>query len=219
MLEMKTGFRKSYHINPRPDISALVPFGTEKVLDVGCSAGELGKYLKENKGIKEVIGIEFNKEAAEIAAKCIDKVITGDVEKIDLQFETEYFDCIIYADILEHLIDPWITLEKQNKILKKNGIIIVSLPNIRYFYTFLNLILGKWEYTDRGIFDRTHLRFFTLKSIIKLLNNASYNVITIKRNYRLFENSGKYSNIAKVLSCWLFRDFFTFQYLIIAKKQ
>ncbi|NJD78899.1 MAG: class I SAM-dependent methyltransferase, partial [Candidatus Methanoperedens sp.] len=178
MLEMKTGFRKSYHINPRPDISALVPFGTEKVLDVGCSAGELGKYLKENKGIKEVIGIEFNKEAAEIAAKCIDKVITGDVEKIDLQFETEYFDCIIYADILEHLIDPWITLEKQNKILKKNGIIIVSLPNIRYFYTFLNLILGKWEYTDRGIFDRTHLRFFTLKSIIKLLINASYNVIT-----------------------------------------
>ncbi len=214
---MKTEFRESYHINPRPDIFALIPPFTEKVLDVGCGAGELGRAIKENKGVKEVVGIELNEDAAKIASRYLEKVFLQDINKFDLPYENKYFDCIICADILEHLIDPWHILNKIKKLLKDDGFIIVSIPNIRHIHTFLSLLRGDWDYVDRGIFDRTHLRFFTLKSITKSLTAAGYDVITFKRNYRLFENSGKYTNISKILSFYFFRDFFTFQYIIVAK--
>lgn len=215
---MERNFSNSYHVNPRWDILPLIPPNTKKVLDVGCSAGELGFKLKEKLKVEKVIGIEFNKDAAKIASNRLDEVFTGDVENIDLPFESDYFDCIIYADILEHLIDPWTILQKHNKLLKNKGFIVVSIPNIRHIHTFSNLLRGNWKYVERGIFDKTHLRFFTLKSITESLQNAGYTIVFVKRNYRLFEKSSRLSSIAKILSCWIFRDYFTFQYLIVAQK-
>ena len=216
---MKREFNNSYHVNPRLDILTLIPTNTKKVLDVGCSAGELGKNLKEKLHVEEVIGIEFNEDAAKIASGHLDEVFIGNVEDINLPFESDYFDCIIYADILEHLINPWAVLKKHKNLLKGDGFIIISIPNIRHIHTFSNLLRGNWKYVSRGIFDKTHLRFFTLKSVTESLNNAGYSIVILKRNYRLFEGSGKFASVAKVLSCWIFRDFFTFQYLIVARKQ
>lgn len=215
---MEREFSDSYHINPRFDILALIPPNTKKVLDVGCSSGELGSKLKEKLNVEKVIGIEFNEDAAKIASKNLDEVFIGDAENINLPFENDYFDCIIYADILEHLINPWTVLQKHKKLLRSEGFIIVSIPNIRHIHTFSNLLRGNWKYVDRGIFDKTHLRFFTLKSITESLQDAGYSIVFLKRNYRLFERSSRFSSLAKVLSCWIFRDFFTFQYLIVAQK-
>lgn len=216
---MNIEFKDSYHSNVRNDILNIIPSKVKRVLDVGCGSGLLGKSLKD-KGVQTVIGIELNKKAAGIASNRLDEVLIGDIEKVSLlQFGDAFFDCIIYADILEHLVDPWSVLSKHREFLSDDGFIIISIPNIRHIHTFWNLLRGNWTYVDRGIFDRTHLRFFTLRSIIESLNNAGYDVITINRDYRIFERSGRFGNIAKFLSLWFFRDFLTFQYLIVGRRK
>ena len=152
----------------------LIPPGTERILDVGCGRGDMGKALKE-RGFKEVAGIEMNEEAAQKGKGYYDRFIVGDVEKLDLPFEKEYFSCIIYGDVLEHLIDPVKVLKKHHKLLKKDGRIICSIPNIRYYRVLKKLVFkGKWEYTDDGIMDRTHLRFFTLASIRQMFEESGF---------------------------------------------
>jgi len=130
-----------YYEYIREDVLSLIPLDVGYVLDIGCGAGALGRALKE-KGIKKVVGIELNEKIANIASKYIDYVIIGDVERLGIPLEDEYFDCIIYADILEHLKDPWLLLKRYKKILKSSGIIVVSLPNIRHYTTLLNLLKG-----------------------------------------------------------------------------
>lgn len=92
-------------------------------------------------------------------------------------FDKATFDYIVCADVLEHLIDPWIVLSDLVSFLKPGGRIMVSLPNVRHWSIWLPLILrGHWEYRESGIMDRTHLRFFTRFSAIELLNNAGGDV-------------------------------------------
>lgn len=90
----------------------------------------------------------------------------------------KYFDYIICADILEHLSDPWVILNKIHKWLKDDGKIIVTLPNIRNYRILKDLVfLGKWEYKESGILDKTHLRFFTKSSFSKALSRADFEII------------------------------------------
>ncbi|AEF97063.1 class I SAM-dependent methyltransferase [Methanotorris igneus] len=146
----------------------------KKVLDVGCSAGHLSKVFKEN-GC-EVVGIELDDESAKIARNyCID-VIKGDVETINLNYPDEYFDVIVFGDILEHLKNPQTVLIKLRRYLKKDGYIVCSIPNIAHITVRLMLLMGKWEYEDVGLLDRTHLRFFTKKTAIKLAENAGFKI-------------------------------------------
>lgn len=214
---MKYTKPNNYYNNFRSDIMPLVPTTSKCILDVGCGTGALGVSLKHQNKVK-VVGIEIDKYAANQAVKKLDYVIQGDVEIINLPFEHKTFDCIIYADILEHLRDPWKIMDKHKQYLKCGGTIILSIPNIQHIYTFYNLLRGRWDYKDRGIFDRTHLRFFTRKSIQKMLNNNGYEIIKIKRNYRFIESSDVFNQILKFIPFDIIRDFFTFQYLIEAKN-
>jgi len=191
------------------------------VLDVGCSIGTLGSQIKKRYKTVEVIGIEIDKKMAEVAKKRLDKVLVEDVEKINLEdyFEREYFDCIIFADVLEHLVDPWSVLKKATYFLDKNGIIIASIPNIRYYDTILNLVFrGYWPYRERGIHDKTHLRQFTLKNIKEMFEYSKLKITRIDRKYRLVEWPSPYNQFSKFLRICPICDFFTFQYLIVAKK-
>lgn len=216
---------EEYYKSTRADIQQLIQKNVRRVLDVGCGAGMLGHALK-SKGVQEVIGIELDEKAAKVASKHLDKVIIGDVENLELPFENGYFDCIIYADILEHLKDPWSILKQHKKFLAPNGSVIASIPNVRHCSTFLNLIKGEWPYASRGIFDSAHLRFFTLKSILRMFDEAGYTLDSVKRNYRLFENRTKYGSVggglskiaSKLLPFCPFREFFVFQYVVIARR-
>jgi 2-polyprenyl-3-methyl-5-hydroxy-6-metoxy-1,4-benzoquinol methylase len=99
------------------------------------------------------------------------------VEKVELPFERGHFDCILYGDVLEHLINPWQVLKEHRSFLRNGGAIICSIPNIRHYRVIRRLVFrGKWEYTDSGILDRTHLRFFTLGSIQKMLEEAGFEI-------------------------------------------
>ena len=164
-----TNFNQSY-IGVRKDILALLPENLNKVLDIGCSTGALGEQIKRKSGA-EVTGVEINKQMAKISQEKLNSVIVGNIEEINLEdvIPLNSFDCIIFADTLEHLKNPWKTLKTISTFLSDGGTIIASIPNVRHYSTIINLIFrGYWPYRERGIHDKTHLRFFTLKNIVTI---------------------------------------------------
>jgi len=111
----------------------------------------------------------------------------GDVEQVSLPVDMEPFDCIVFADVLEHLRDPWGTMEQYLQRLKPGGYVVASIPNVRNFYLLYNLIVrGQWRYEDSGLLDRTHLRFFTRKEIMELFSVAGLEVEMVSENRERF---------------------------------
>ena len=213
-------FNPSY-IGVRYDILDLVPDNVNKVLDIGCSTGILGEKIKKiNRA--EVVGIELDEQMAKLAREKLNNVITEDVDKINLAdyFVPNYFGCIIFADILEHLKNPWDVLKNATNFLNNDGFIIVSVPNVRHYTTIVNLVFrGYWPYRERGIHDKTHLRFFALKNIKELFQYANLKIVRIERNYRIIESPNPLNRYTKYLVLPFVRNFFVFQYLVVAKKQ
>lgn len=168
-----------FAVNERPDIEELVPPHTQALLDVGCGTGRLGGSLK-TLGIPRVVGVELNPRAAAEARAMLDEVVVADIEKDPLPFADGSFDCIVYGDILEHLVDPWTTLHSQRRLLTPAGAVVVSIPNVAYWRNVLDILRGRWEYTASGTLDATHLRFFTWAGIEQLLDQAGYRVERVK---------------------------------------
>jgi len=218
-IEKNNNFNISY-IGERNDILNLIPNNVKRVLDIGCSIGTLGEKIKK-RNHAEIVGIEINEQMGKIAKEKLDKVIIGDIENVNLfdYLVPNYFDCVIFADILEHLKDPWSVLKNATSFLNNNGIIIVSVPNVRHYSTIINLLFkGYWPYRERGIHDKNHLRFFTLKNIKELFRYADLKIDKIVRKYRIIERPHLLNKCSKYLALTFIKDFITFQYLIIAKK-
>ncbi len=208
------------YMGARPDVLALLPDSVERVLDVGCSVGTLGRSIKEIHGAW-VAGIEFDEGMASVARNQLDKVLVGDATEIFAQgqLKDEEFDVIIFADVLEHLVDPWKILSLATENLSEHGVIIASIPNIRFYNSLFNVaVLGKWPYRDRGIHDRTHLRFFTLKNIRELFNQAGLVIEKQSVNYRIIERPHGINRYAKYLALPGLKGFLAYQYLVRAKK-
>jgi 2-polyprenyl-3-methyl-5-hydroxy-6-metoxy-1,4-benzoquinol methylase len=217
----RKGFNPAY-VGQRPDIQKLIPYGVGSVLDVGCSNGALGASLKAKRKKVKVFGIEMSPEMAKVAAAQLDKVFVGDASEVILNgsLAGHEFDVIIFADLLEHLVDPWRVLKVATKHLKPGGSIITSIPNIRHIDTIYNLVIkGRWPYRDRGIHDRTHLRFFTMKNIEEMFENAGLQIDNIETNYRFWERGHKYNRYAKHFAIPGIKNFLAFQYLMRARKK
>lgn len=209
------------YVGQRKDIVAFVPSGAKRVLDIGCSVGMLGRSIKKQRAA-EVVGIEVNREMANVALKKLDKVLVHDVEKIKLSehFCPKYFDCIILADILEHLREPWNVLKGTYDILADSGVLIASMPNVRHYSTIISLVLkGYWPCRERGIHDKTHLRFFTLRNIKDLFDYGRFQITEVHRKYRIIEKPHPYNKYSEYFALPMIRDFLTFQYIVLAKKR
>lgn len=147
-----------------------------KILDAGTAEGYLGSILT-TRGHR-VTGVEGNEELARLARPHYHAFQVVDLEGFDFSYP-EKFDRIIFADVLEHLRDPAAVLRRALGSLKQDGEIIVSVPNIANIYIRLSLLIGRFDYGDRGILDRTHLRFFTLRSLLEFLSAANCGVIQV----------------------------------------
>jgi 2-polyprenyl-3-methyl-5-hydroxy-6-metoxy-1,4-benzoquinol methylase len=147
-----------------------------RILDIGTASGYLGKVLG-GRG-HSVVGIEKDAAAGEKAKRYYDSFQLADLESYDFPYQRE-FDYILFADVLEHLRDPASVLRKCLPALKESGKIIISLPNVANLVVRLSLLFGRFDYMDRGILDRTHLRFFTFRSLDKMLNEASCRVLRV----------------------------------------
>jgi 2-polyprenyl-3-methyl-5-hydroxy-6-metoxy-1,4-benzoquinol methylase len=169
----------AYSQKARYEMLRYIPQEASIILDVGCAVGCFGQLLKAERSV-EVWGVEVNEYAASIAAHKLDKVICGAFGK-NLNLPSQGFDCIVFNDVLEHLVDPYSALIYCKKLLRDRGSIVASIPNVRYFDNIWNLLVHQdWNYTDHGILDRTHLRFFTRRSILSCFNSLGYRVEVIE---------------------------------------
>lgn len=149
----------------------LLPAGLGSVLDVGCAAGALGGAYKELNPASRWTGVELDPAAAAAARAVLDHVEIGDAEALG-EVPGAPFDAIVYADTLEHFRDPAAALARHLRLLRPGGIVCASIPNIQHWSAILSLVAGRWDYRDEGLFDRTHLRFFTLDTIVRFFKEA-----------------------------------------------
>ena len=150
-----------------------------KVLDLGCSEGYLGEYLKTLG--HHVTGVESNTGAALKALDVLDILFHGTIDEYFEKHPLNLFDVIIFGDVLEHLLDPQLTLEKISNHLTSDGFIVVSLPNITHGAIRAMLLEGRWSYSDLGILDRTHLHFYSKESGRDLIEGANFKVEAINQ--------------------------------------
>jgi trans-aconitate methyltransferase len=164
-----------YYDNPRSALLDLFPEAPVRLLDVGCGSGATSALAKERWPQLETIGLEVVPAAAERAAARLDRVIAGSAESIDLAAAgVAGIDGVILADVLEHLVDPWRFLERLHGVLTPGAMIVASIPNVANLWLLEELAAGRFDYTPDGLLDRTHLRFFTRRTIAQLFTGAGY---------------------------------------------
>lgn len=168
---------EGYYDVVRPEVLPFIPEGVSTVLEVGCAGGAFGAQLKD-RGAREVWGIEIDESAARRAQGVLDRVLIGDIAALVDDLPDAHFDLAVFNDVLEHLVDPFTVLSKIRGKLSPRGVVVSSIPNIRYYPTFRDLLVHKqWEYQEWGILDSTHLRFFTVDSIRNMYVRLGYKVL------------------------------------------
>jgi 2-polyprenyl-3-methyl-5-hydroxy-6-metoxy-1,4-benzoquinol methylase len=170
-----------YYRQARREVAGLVPESAARVLDVGCAEGILGAFLRE-RGVAHVAGVEYDPEVAQRARTRLSEVVCGDAETAALPFAAGAFDCIIFADVLEHLRDPLAAIRRYTAHLAPGGCLVASIPNVRHYSILSMLADGAWTYQDQGLMDRTHLRFFTLSEIRTLFDAAGFTIEALSVN-------------------------------------
>lgn len=168
-----------YFRHARPEILPLVPPSVKRALDVGCAGGYFGRTLKERFGC-EVWGIEPNEDAASNAKANIDHVV-NDIFTDKTDLKGQKFDVVFFNDVLEHLVDPVGALKVARTHLNDTGCVVASIPNILHFETLYKIIKERdWKYEEAGVMDKTHLRFFTKKSMIRMFEESGFRVDIIQ---------------------------------------
>ena len=184
--------------------TALVPENS-KVLELGCATGFMGQYFRRHLHC-QVTGVDINPDVKpDIVGDLNSKVTWTKIKKF------QPFDLVFASAIIEHLPNPEATLQLIKAVLKPEGMLIITAPNVAHWRLRLKLLCGHWDYEDYGLLDRTHLRFFTYFSFQKLIRSAGFKVIAVK-----IDPAGgvKYFN-------WLFKyfpNFYAHQICIQAQK-
>ncbi len=215
---MLTDSNNSSHISPyfeffRSEIIDIVPADAKCVLSVGCAAGKTEAKLVK-RGVK-VVGVEIEHQAAQVARERGLTILEGDASEIDIDVMDEPYDCLIYADVLEHLPEPGAVLRRHVKSLKPEGIVYVSVPNFRRYSVFWELfILGHVNYVEEGILDRTHLRITTRKMVLEWFEAAGINLVNVK--YYLARRRDK---LASACLFGLVKEFIATQIHLVGTKR
>lgn len=146
-----------------------------RLLDVGCANGNFGAALKETKSC-EVIGIDIDRDDLALAKKQLDAVFLLDITKDEIS-HLGMFDYILFADVIEHLVDPRSVLQRIKPLLKKNGKILFSIPNMAHVSVRIDLLEGNFPYKDRGLLDKTHLHFYESREVDSVFEDSGYTIV------------------------------------------
>jgi 2-polyprenyl-3-methyl-5-hydroxy-6-metoxy-1,4-benzoquinol methylase len=150
----------------------------QRVLDVGCGTGAWVPTLR-SRGAQTIVGIEYATAAADQAVLVYDRLVREPVENITLSdLGSRPFDTIIAADVIEHLVDPWRELRRWTTWIVPGGQLVISVPNLSHFRLIWSLVRGRFDYSDEGgLMDRTHLRWFTQRSLARELQLAGWTAV------------------------------------------
>ena len=213
-----------YYQNVRTDMLSLIEDKKNlKVLEIGAAEGNTLLYLKEKGIASYVSGIELvSIPNSNQNSDKIDSFAIANIETDKVELEKDY-DLIICGDVLEHLVNPWKTLRLLKDHLKSGGMIIYSLPNIRYIGALIKIfLLGSFKYEEHGIFDRTHLRFFCKKDAINLSSESGLQPRVVKSDLDLPAQLGasKFSKkkVLNMLTLGLFKNFISYQTIVLSEK-
>ena len=177
---MTQAFPDGYYEQARPEVWARIPMHARHVIDVGCASGALGRALKAARPGVQVRGIEPVPEQADIAREFLDDVYVGGADE-PLPSHWPVPDCVIFADVLEHLVDPWTTVRRFRSVLSKGGTLVASIPNVANKAVIAGLLRHRWDYASHGILDRTHLRFFTRETALEMFEQADFAIRSVGR--------------------------------------
>ncbi len=220
----KWGIDIEYYNTARVDLISLITEEQHhpiRVLEIGCGTGATLLQIKKQFPNAEVYGMELQQRVVDFGSKLL-PITCGNIEDRTLDFPKEYFDYIILGDVLEHLVNPEDTLVYLKNYLKEEGYILTSIPNLQHYSAFVPLLFGEFEYFDAGVLDRTHLRFFTYRSIQNMFKRIDYEIVHIKRNVDVSTMQPWVEEVLDKL-CAISseidrREFITLQYCVKARK-
>jgi 2-polyprenyl-3-methyl-5-hydroxy-6-metoxy-1,4-benzoquinol methylase len=204
-----------YYQGVRTDLIELVPSINGAVFEIGCAEGKTLEYIR-SKFDCTVAGVDYCDSAVSTAQAKGLNVCKCDLNIEPLPFSETEFDYILVGDVLEHLYDPWRILKDLSLRLKNDGRLLISIPNVKHYYILRDLILkDQWEYQESGLLDISHVRFFTLTSSQKLIEESGLEIDTLKYS---MSASPKMRWLNKLLSGKL-DSYLAFHFLICAKKR
>jgi 2-polyprenyl-3-methyl-5-hydroxy-6-metoxy-1,4-benzoquinol methylase len=184
-----------------------------RVLDVGCAEGA-GADVMRGFGATQLAGIEIDEACAAVASERYDEVVHGSVPE-DLSWDDRTFDTILCYDVLEHLYDPWSALRRLARLLEPGGQIHVSIPNARHKNVWLPLVLnGTFRYARAGLLDVTHLRFFTRRDAVRMLEAAGLRLVAVDC---ILPGSRK-RRLAAALTCGRVMEFVATQWFLLGER-
>ncbi len=158
----------------RPEMVAFLPPNCKRVLEIGCGEGTFGRHFSE---ATERWGVDLNPVSAEKAKAIFDKVLVGTYEQWCKDLPDNYFDLVVCNDVIEHMEDHDFFFESIKTKMREGGHLVGSLPNIRYVSALIEILVKKdWHYKTYGTFDRSHMRFFTRKSLIRTFGEHGFNI-------------------------------------------
>lgn len=211
-----------------PDLLALIPIESKKIIEIGCSSGALAREFKLISPSSDWVGIETDKSYLELSKRYCDKSLLLNIEQASENFWKEFSDrdCWVFGDVLEHLIDPWEILKKISRIIPQSGVVVACIPNMQHWSIIARLGVGDLRYENFGLLDKTHLRWFTRQTIIEMFDQSGFKIDThIPRifnevNRELFlpiiEQIAKFSNVDPHIAI---SDSLSLQYVIRASKK
>lgn len=165
----------SYFGGVRRDYVAALEVDPEAaILEIGCAEGGTGALALSEQKCGRYVGVDLHEASAEKARRVLTEVHVGNVETMTLPFADESFDVLILSEVLEHLIDPWSVCARLSKLVRPGGRIFASSPNVSHHRVIRQLLRGRWELTDRGVMDRTHMRWFTPRSYAAMFEGAGF---------------------------------------------
>lgn len=167
-----------------------VPAGTRKVLEVGTGTGALAREIRNKCPGVEYVGVEISAGYRDAAQAWCDRAYLENFEQASdtLMNELADADVVIFADVLEHFIDPWAALKRMRAVMPAHARIIASIPNIQHWSMQYRLLVGDFRYGDMGLLDRTHLRFFTRQTMLEMFADTGYRVEQVVPRIFAFPN-------------------------------
>ena len=174
------GKTDTYFGGVRRDFVDLLPEGgAARVLEIGCGAGETGAAALGEGRAASWHAVEIVPRAAALARGQLTEVIEGNVEALDLPWAQASFDAVLMSEVLEHLVDPWAVVQRVSNMLRLGALVVASSPNVAQMAIVRGLLADRWELTEAGVMDRTHLRWFTRDSYRRMFEDAGIRVETV----------------------------------------
>jgi ubiquinone/menaquinone biosynthesis C-methylase UbiE len=170
----------SYFSNARADFVDRLPHDpSAQILEIGCGTGATGALALSEGCCGRYVGVELFEAAAAEAREVLSEVITGNVETLAFDWQPASFDAVIFSEVLEHLVEPGEALKKIARFVRPGGLLLASSPNISHWRVVRELIMGRFDLADQGVFDRTHLRWFTPQSFAEMAEKAGFDILEL----------------------------------------